>query len=799
VLRNRPALRFVILLSGGIVFAEGIAVSAVALWLCFAATWVCALPLVWRKPGSLLSLSLLHCSVFLLGAVWASVRESSLALERVTPAIPYASVHFNALLEETPVKQGASLKLVLLADLPAGGRSQSRRERFLATISLKKAEIVRDLTAGQTLAVYGTLADFPRPRNPGEFDYGRYLRLKDIGGVVQVDSLRAIGVSMEGSVRSWFAALRARLNRILEEHHGPEAAGFLQGVVFGDRKDISSELKESFLKTGTIHILAVSGSNVALIAMMLYLLLGLARVPRRWVVLFTLAGLMMYMMITGAESSIVRATIMGCVIVIGTAMERRTDIFNSIAVAALVVLLIDPLQLFDAGFQLSFSAVLSIVLLYPRLERLVDAIPEAFEEIRLLIPVWKVFAVSAAAQLGTLPFTAYTFERISLVSFLANIVVVPLVGLNLILACMTIAADAVAGWIAAVYAAINEVLVDILLGFVTHAADVPGATLDTYGFGLLAALAYYAVLFAVFNANDVRKFKLGAFAAMTFLLAMTFKSIVEHDTNLRVTMLDVGQGDGILIKFPNGSHVLVDAGPRSFGYDAGERVVVPFLARHGVGRIDAVVVSHAHSDHIGGLEAVMAAVDVGVIHEPDSLVASALHRRIRDAAIRRGIPVVYAARGSDLSPDPAARLYVLHPPGLSSAGDLNNGSFVLKLVYGRTSMLLTGDAEAEAEATIRSRYGLFLDSDILKAGHHGSVTSSSEDFLNGITPEIALISVGARNKFGHPSPEILSRLSGRGVVVHRTDREGALMYETDGETWKHIEWYDRNGHEKENG
>lgn len=799
MLRTRPALRFVILLSGGILFAEGISVSAAALWLCFAATWACALLQLLRTPRSLLSLCLLHCSVFLLGAVWTSVRESDLASERLTQTFSREPIHFNALLEETPVKQGASLKLVLLADLPAGGPLQGRRARFLATMPLKKAEVMRNLTAGQALTVFGTLTDFPSPRNPGEFDYGRYLALKDINGVVHVDSLRAIGVSMERSVRSWFAVLRARLNRILEEHHGTEAAGFLQGVVFGDRKGISPELKESFLKTGTIHILAVSGSNVALIAMMLYLLLGLVRVPKRWVVILTAAGLMMYMMITGAESSIVRATIMGCVIVIGTAMERRTDIFNSIAVAALFVLLIDPLQLFDVGFQLSFSAVLSIVLLYPRLERLADAIPEAFEEIRLFMPVWKLFAVSAAAQLGTLPFTAYYFERISLVSFLANIVVVPLVGLNLILACMTIAADVVAGWIAAVYAAINEVLVDLLLGFVTHAAEVPGATMDTYGFGVLTALAYYAVLFAVFNVNDVRRFKASVCAVMVLFLAMTVKSIVDHNTNLRVTMLDVGQGDGILITFPNGSHVLVDAGPRSFGYDAGERVVAPFLRRHGIGRIDAVIVSHAHSDHIGGLEAVMAAVEIGAIHEPGSLVASALHKRLRDAAIRRGVPVVYTARGSDLSPDPSARLYVLHPPpGQSIPDDENNGSLVIKLVYGRASMLLTGDAETEAEATIRNRYGLFLDSDILKAGHHGSITSSSEDFLDGITPEIALISVGARNKFGHPSALVLSRLSARGVVVHRTDREGALIFETNGETWQHIEWYDRNGYEKEN-
>lgn len=797
MLRHRPALRAAALLIGGILLSESLALHPLPLWWLFTAAWCGAAVLTLKNPRSPISSVCIHASVILLAASWTAVREADLATRRVAPDRPENRVRMTAILEEAPVRQGSAIQFVLIGDsLEADGRAQGGG-RFLAFLSAKKAEDWLQAGAGQGVEVGGTFREFPRPRNPGEFDYGRYLSLKNIRGIISIDSIR--GAPAHGiSVRSRFAALRATLSNVLARHHGPVEAGFLQGVVFGDRKDISPELKESFMNTGTIHILAVSGSNVALIAMMLYLLLGLLRFPKRAVVVLTLIGLFLYMMITGAESSIVRATIMGAVIVVGTAMERRTDVINSVAVAAMIVLLIDPLQLFDVGFQLSFAAVLSIILLYPRLEHLIDAIPEPLEEVKLLNPVWKLFAVSAAAQLGTLPFTAFYFERISLVSFAANIIVVPLVGVNLILACMTIAAEAVSTWIASVYAALNEVLVDVLLGFVSVAAQVPFATLDTYGIGVLSALLYYAALFMVFNLHNVERVKAGMLLCGTILSVMVYDAVLRHSVELRVIMLDIGQGDAVLVEFPNGARMLVDAGPRTFRSDAGERTVVPYLARRGIGRIDAALISHAHSDHIGGLETVIGAMDVGVIYEPDTVTGSAMHARLRAKANEKGIPLKVVNAGADISPDPSVRLYVLHPPpGHGAEHDLNNGSLVLKLVYDRTAMLLTGDVEEEAEQMIRSRYGGFLDSDVLKVGHHGSITSSSPDFLNGITPEIALISVGTGNTFGHPSSVVLERLAQKGAAVLRTDREGAVIVATDGSEWKRIEWYHRTDYEQD--
>ena len=789
MLRHRPALRVVVLLVGGIFLSEVLPLSWPVLLGALAAVFLVQLFLFFFSPRSLRTQVLFHVSVVVLSAAWASYRTEEVRRHRFEPDHPAAIIRLDAFLEEQPVKQGSSCKLVMQSDSVVLEGIQRSGGRFLGFLPWKKAAELHALKVGTSMTVWGTLQEFPRPRNPGEFDYGRYLGLKDIHGIVQIDSARAGLLSGTVSFRSWFAKLRSDFGSILARYHGAEQAAFLQGVLFGDRKDIPAELKESFMNTGTIHILAVSGSNVATIALMVYLILGLLRFPKRWVVGLTVTGLFFYMMLTGAESSIVRATIMGCVIVVGTAMERRTDIYNSICVAAVIVLLIDPLQLYDVGFQLSFAAVLSIVMLYPVLDAAIRNIPQSLEEFKILEPVWQVFAVSLAAQLGTLPFTAYYFERFSIVSLLANVIVVPLVGLNLVLGCMTIAAHFVGAWFAATYSALNEFLVDVLLGFVRYAAGVPFAAVETYGFGILAGAAYYAVLIGVMNMRNPPIVKVAALCLGVFATIAVYRDAGERKETLRVFMLDVGQGDAVLIRFPNGSNMLVDAGPRAFGYDAGKRVLVPFLARNTITRIDAILLSHPHSDHIGGVEAVLTSVNVGVILEADTLTASRMHSDLRSAAEDRGVPVHRVGAGANVSPDANARLYVLHPvPGQDHFDNLNNSSLVLKMMYGDATALFVGDAEVEAEEIMKARYGSFLDGDLLKTGHHGSSTSSSEHFLDGITPKIAIISVGARNKFKHPSPQVIQRLQENGTTVFRTDLEGALIFETDGTEWKRIHW-----------
>ena len=797
MLRRRPALRFTLLLAGGILLAEACAVPFQWLLAPLAAVFAASLVLYFFTPNHLACSVLIEASVLLLGLTLAIVQDESSKKTRLSPIGEEDTLIVKGTLEDQPALHGKTVRMTMRGRVTSGVRPpDSLQRRFIVLASAKRYEgLAERWTVGQSVGVRGTLSEFPRPRNPGEFDYGKYLTLNEVDGILWLaDTLES--VSAEGwSLAVWFSVQREWFGKVFDRLHGSRQAGFLRGVVFGDRREIPVELKESFVNTGTIHILAVSGSNVAVIALALYMALGLFRIPKHWIVVTTIFGLLYYMMITGASSSIVRATIMGCVILLGQILERKPDIYNSMSVAAMIVLLLSPSQLLDVGFQLSFAAVLSIVSIYPRLELLIRKIPARFEEIKALDYILKLFAVSLAAQLGTLPFTGYYFERFSVISLAANLIAVPVVGINLVLGCLTLASSLFSMWIAGVYAALNEILVSFLLGFVQAAASVPYAVVETPGFSLTAGVVFYLSLACVLNLDKPAITKAASASLVVVgIVWLCFSSRATRNV-LRLTALDVGQGDAILVEFPNKTTMLIDAGPKSPEFDSGERIVAPFLKRNGVRRIDRLVVSHPHSDHIGGMPFLFSAVNVGAMVESDTATASRLHATVRARAADNAT-WQRARQGMEISPDPAVRVYCLSPASASDP-NLNNRSIVLKIVYGQTSVLLTGDAENEAEEHLSGKYGRFLDSDILKAGHHGSATSSSLPFLDSITPNFAIISVGRRNKFGHPSANVVQEMERRGVQVFRTDREGAIIFESDGGVWKKCRWRIQEPHNEQ--
>jgi competence protein ComEC len=256
---------------------------------------------------------------------------------------------------------------------------------------------------------------------------------------------------------------------------------------------------------------------------------------------------------------------------------------------------------------------------------------------------------------------------------------------------------------------------------------------------------------------------------------------------MRITFIDVGQGDAALAEMPDGMNILFDAGPRTPTFDAGERTVAPFLMRRGIGEVDLLIVSHAHSDHAGGVPAVIAHLGARRV-----ITASpSIFRRTLGALLPPGLPARCdsAQPGELLLSTASARVYLLYPfSGVCSGGGGDNESLVVKLQYGAISFLLTGDAGQAEEDALLAAHGAFLRSTVLKAAHHGSQTSSSGRFLDAVRPEHAVISVGKYNRFGHPSPAVVERYRTAGASVSRTDEEGAVMFETDGSTVHKVEW-----------
>ena len=793
--QSRPAVRLVLLFAAGIILATWNILPSRYLFVMIFVLVILSALLFLKHRWKVVAAGVLQGAVILTGVFLQTLQQTHFLSKELQPRIKDEPVILSGIVDSEPSHQERRISFIVCTEsIIRRGTIGRDSRRVMVMLRFEKKDSFNDgIEFGKNIEIHGMLEPFPFQRNPGEFDYGKYLVLNDIYGLVTVkgrENVRITGNGGRNSFQAWTYAVQQLLYHIIDRLHSPRHASFLKGIIFGYRADIPPDVKQSFMDTGTIHIMAVSGSNVAFVAFIFFSTLGFFRLSRTAVSGITILGLIAYMVITGSSASVVRATIMAIVLLCGTLFERKTDIYNSISVAALILLFWNTNTLFDVGFQLSFAAVISIVYFYPRLESLIKRIPERFEEIKGVDAILKLFAVSLASQLGTVPFTAYYFGRVSLISLVANIPVVPISGLNTFIGVAEIMMYPISPWIAKLYAAVNDFLVWFLLGFVKQAASVPFAYVESWHFTAASLIGYYILVISLFHLNVPRVriwLLIGALALGNYALYSNIYSLT--DPKCIATVIDVGQGDAIVIEFPNGKWMLIDTGPVTQNFDAGESTVAPFLKRKGISHLDYMIITHPHSDHSGGAGSILRALRV------DTLVMASRTAGGRDVnnvfelarSKHTGIKIIHG--GNQIQIDSNVRLYVLNPDTSHSAEkNLNNSSLVVKIMYGTSSLLLVGDAEVPAEQRMVLRYGTFLSSTLLKAGHHGSITSSGEVFLTAVHPTTALISVGNHNKFRHPSPFTLWRMKSHSIEIKRTDKSGAIIFESDGTNWIQKEW-----------
>ncbi len=464
---------------------------------------------------------------------------------------------------------------------------------------------------------------------------------------------------------------------------------------------------------------------------------------------------------------------------------------NSLALAALIILLLNPGDLFNPGFLLSFSAVIAIVTLYPPMARYISRwkIKSGIVKYLLLF-----FSVSFAAQIGTLPFTLLYFHKLSLVALIANLIVIPLIGFIVGLGIMTLIAGSVFYFLGISYASANEFLSFLLFSFVRLMGRYEYAFISIQKFSLFDSVLFYsaAFLIALFWKRLTNwKSKL-IFSLLTVSILFTGFKIDDEDlmpdNKLSVLAVDVGQGDAILIKFPYGKTALIDGGNATQFFDNGERILIPLLDYLGIDKIDYGFITHADADHYKGYLALIEKKRVKQIFKPTPDFNVDSDNELENAIRSNNIPVKYFGK-SFLKID-GVRLYILNDTTnyIFSTFSMNDRSGVLKLVFGNISFLFTGDSGIKAEKYFLNNYGSFLKSNVLKAGHHGSKTSSSENFIDTVEPEYVVISAGVVNFFNHPSPEIIDRFNSKGIKILRTDHSGGILLQSDGCTIKNINW-----------
>ncbi len=626
---------------------------------------------------------------------------------------------------------------------------------------------------GSTIAVYGELDGIPFIRNPGEFDPAQYYATQGITLLLKArspDDVHVLGTS--GGwwlVRDVVAPLRRRIIRSVDESIGGEEGEFLKGLMIGEKAGLSPELREAFLVSGVAHILAVSGSNVAVVAGSIMVFLSFFRLPRRCIPFPTALALIGYMLLTGGQPPVVRATIMALLLLLAGGWGIRGNSLNAIGIAALLMFVIDPGQIHDIGFQLSFGAVVSIILFYPLLNGWVHRIRGATLFRRLVRVGLQLAAVSAASSIGTLPLTAVAFGQVSVVGIAANMVVVPLSGWSVVLGFVTAVSGLCSGAIAAGFAEVNRMLLWGALRVTEACAAVPFAAVDTASFNPLWSLPFYTALGALYHARHPAHLHLWIMAWLISANAV----LVFPDGNvlgpgeLRVTIVDVGQGDAILLEHAGGGAALIDTGPPP---GDGVKHLQHLLRRNRIKDLDFLVLTHPHDDHTGGQSSVCETARICTVYSGGGVSA-----------------------GTHLAWVPGVRLQVLYS-GLdardtSSVRRLpNRSSIVIRLLYGSISLLFMADAEEEEERRLLDAYGGRLASTVMKVGHHGSAAATSEEFLAAVHPALAVISVGHRNRFGHPAKAVVQRLVRHGADIARTDEDGAVIVVTDGTVVRRVFW-----------
>ena len=641
------------------------------------------------------------------------------------------------------------------------------------------------ISEGDMVSANVRLYEFPEQRNPTQFDYGSWLYSQGIsahGEVGEITELKDSGWLSWGDFRS---EILKNVNDLLEGNQ----ASLAKALLLGYKDDLTPEAKQQFSRAGLSHIMAVSGLHVGFIVAPFWLLIPYmwGSNKRKWFGMIVLSLLLIsYAGITGFSASVCRASLMAWFLTYGRLFHKVRNSINVTAVAAIILLLIDPGQLFDAGFQLSFSAVFIILLVMPEARRL---IPDKYH-FGWLGGLITIILVSIVVQIGLFPILANYFGEFSLLGPVSNALVLPFLAFIVPTGIIVILLESVVPDVASIIA----IPLDYLLQWIqTVASFTGGSTVSYITLNDLSGALFFIWLFAIFTIASLRIPNIRWKMVICLLLSMNafmIEQVVDQSRSkkLKVTFLDVGQGDAIHIKTPNEKHFLVDAGRWSPGSNSGGDVILPYLEEMGIDRLDAIFLSHPHADHIGGMVEILNHIKVDTIYQSDVEYDSNLYGTYMELAAAENVTVKYPGAGDIIQLDPSLRIFILGPDENAFSSNPNNRSLAFKTIYGETSILFSGDAEKEQEELVAAKYGEFLKSDIYKVGHHGSNTSSSDSFMRFIKPQITVTSLAFENRFGHPGNQAITNLHQYSNIQNYTSLEGAVVYESDGSTFQKIDW-----------
>ncbi|MEB3198803.1 MAG: DNA internalization-related competence protein ComEC/Rec2 [Candidatus Sericytochromatia bacterium] len=714
------------------------------------------------RPGwSLIVRGLLVLALLGPAAAWHHRRQPRPARDDVSLLAPRRFVAIAGMVEAPPEGGDGRWRAVVRVLPTATGPPVSGR------LAVRFPPGTARPSPGQGWQLQGRLLATEGPRNPGGFDAQAYWQARGVFALMQAEQATATGFGLRADDRARRALDHVRLALLAGLSVGlpPEKAALLGSLVLGSgAAPVPAALASVFREAGLAHVLAASGTQVSLLGGLLWWLarrLGLGSGASGALAALGLVG---YLLLTGATPGMVRATWMGLIGLGGLVLGRSAVPFAAFWATLALILGADPTAVTDLGLQLSALATYALL-------RLAHAGYGPSEGWRRQL--WAFGWAPCVTWLWVAPWQALSFGCLPLAGVPANWLAAPLVTLltpwGLGLALLGCLAPRLVGGLAGLTGA----LVGGLIRVAEWAVAVPGQwwALPAVSAGAIAA-AYAALFLGLRHPRAALLVSLGA---------LVWWGGGRSPAVLRVAVLSVGQGDAIVIQTPAGRTLLVDGGPAARGADQGQRTVLPYLQRLGVKRLDLIVATHAHEDHLGGLPAVLARLPVSAVWENGRPEAGEAQQALLSACLGAGVTLTVPQANTQWQAD-GVRLQVLPRPPAPERE--NDASLVLRLHYGRTRLLLPGDLETTGEGWLAQRSPDELRAEVLKLGHHGARNATSAAWLARVRPRLALISVGRQSVHGHPHGTTLARLERSGVAVLRTDRDGAILLESDGQRWR---------------
>jgi competence protein ComEC len=805
---NIPALKFAVFFITGILIGSVYQFNKIILIVLILTVSIFILININKKNYDLYSsyaviLLIIFAGIFKSGIDFFTFSENSIA--KYNGQSEPNDIILKGLVQDFPDIDTGRIKFIL--DCKQIIRKDTLNVEGLVLVTIKKNKysntdtIQPVLSPGNEVLMEGKIAEPSENRNPGEFNYKKYLFLQGIYKSFFVYGYDNIVVLSEDNAYSSITefiqtAKNYSVNNIAKLNPG-EGGAYLLGLTVGERDRITSEMKEYFVNAGVMHLIAVSGLNVAYVILSVMMVLSIFRVKQTSKIFISILLIIFYCLFTGSTASILRASIMGILLLLYTIIERKKEFYNVIGVSVLLILIYDSKQLFDPGFILSYTAVLSMIFIYERIDRIViQRIKNGNSGWRKVISILIIIlAASLSAQIGTIPLTAIYFEKISIISIFANVIAIPLSNISLALGFIQIIFSTFSTLFAAWIAETNNLLLLIQIEFIKWCASLDFAYISFFRFNLISAAGYYIIIILLVTTTNL-KFIFYRMISIISIILIVILINTEVNKKLTITFLDVGQGDCSLIQTPEGKNILIDCGPVSRNFNSGERIIAPYLLRNGINKIDLLILSHLHLDHTGGFEKLLDKIKIDRIFEAGQKTINKESRIVDSLVTARKIIRDFIETGDLIELSGNLKIYCLFPykqylinqNSLVEDNNLNFSSLVFKLKYGNTDVLFTGDIEKGQEEMLVNNYGDFLKSNLLKVPHHGSKTSSTYPFILAVNPDYSVIFCGLYNQYRLPSTLIVNRLKIINSEIFRTDNDGGVIFESDGENINPIKW-----------